>query len=243
MRAVFLVIVILFSSLQAEDLSKQIWGNFIMNFPQNDTLRLQLDIAPKTQISGEERWRSLNLKPAVAYYPAEWIDLTAEAVIGYTDQTNEIESVEITPRIGIRIHLLGSIRHYLQKSDVIPLSRFNLSAFFRYEYRNLWYNDSTQSHQSRFRVRLETKTAFNHKTYNQDDTYYLFADVEQYFNVGKDIEEVFSHKLRMRIGPGYRYDDSHRFETLIIYDQARDTLHDDPQNDAFAFDVRYIISF
>lgn len=59
---------------------------------------------------------------------------------------------------------------------------FSLSTLFRYEYRSLFYSDKSTTHQSRFRVHVETKTALNNISFTDDDAYYMFADVEQYFD-------------------------------------------------------------
>jgi len=236
----FFIILISIASLHASDeTSKQIWGNVILGSMSSEKVHIELDFEPKVQVSGQETWANIDVTPLVEYFPNKWIDLTAEVVLGYTKQNNDVKSFEVSPRLGIRIHIFGNIKQYLPEYKYISFDRFNLSTLFRYEYRSLWFNDKDSEHQSRLRARIETKTAFNHENLNYNNTYYLFADVEGYFNLGDDIEEVFSNKARGRLGPGYRYDDKQTFELLMIYDYARNTIEDDARHDAVAINFRY----
>ncbi len=238
---IFIIFIAVSSLYSNDEISKQIWGNLILGSMLKDDLRIELDFEPKMQVSTEEKWANIDMTPLIEYYPNKWIDLTAEIVIGYTKQTNDINSIEFSPRLGVRFNIFGNIRQYLPTYEYLQLKRFNLSTLFRYEYRSLFFNNNSSEHQSRLRARVETKTAFNHDDISYDDTYYLFADAEGYFNFGKEVEEVFSNKARLRLGPGYRYNHEHSFEVLIIYDLAKNTIEDDARNDAYAINFRYKI--
>jgi len=239
----FIILIAITSLYSNDEISKQIWGNLILGSMLNDDIHIEVDYEPKLQVSGEERWANIDMTPLIEYYPNKWIDLTAEIVIGYTKQTNNINSIELSPRLGIRLNIFGNIRQHLPTYKYIQLERFNLSTLFRYEYRSLFFNDNSSEQQSRLRARVETKTAFNHDDISHDDTYYLFADVEGYFNFGKEVEEVFSNKARLRLGPGYRYNYEHSFELLVIYDFAKNTIEGDARNDAYAINLRYKIFY
>lgn len=226
-----------------ENTSRQIWGNLVLGSAHNDKVYLELDIEPKTQTAGTLTWHNVDMTPLIEYYPNRWIDLTAEAVMGYTKDSLRIKTYEISPRIGVRFHILGNIRQYIPNDNILSFERFSFSTLIRYEYRNLYYDNGNAEHQSRFRVRIETKTAINHKKYSEENTFYLFADVEKYFNIGEDIHELFHHKTRVRIGPGYTYDKKHRFELLFIYDYAYDTTYKERRHDATIIDFRYKLYF
>ena len=230
--------------LQAEDsISKQIWANYILGYPQSEKLYFELDFEPKAQTDGALKWRNLDVTALLEYYPNSWIDLTAEIVSGYTKDSEHVKTFEVSPRLGVRIHIFGNLREYIPTYDLFSLNRFSLATLFRYEYRTLSYSDKSTDHQSRFRVRIETKTAFNNKRFTDDDTYYMFADLEQYFDFGDEVKEVFSNKTRFRIGPGYTYNKKHRFEILAIYDYARDTFEGDARQDALIINFRYKVSY
>ena len=179
------------------------------------------------------------MTPLVEYYPNSWIDLTAEAVMGTTKESCSSNTYEVSPRLGIRFHLFGNLRQYVQDGIPFRLERFSLATLLRYEYRSLFYDDGSSEHQSRFRVRFETKMALNHTDHAADDTYYIFTDAEQYFNIGKNLKEAFLNKSRLRLGPGYTYTRNNRFELLVIYDYAYNTFSSEARHDAAAINLRY----
>jgi len=230
--------------LHAEnETSTQLWSNIVLAHPQSDKLYLELDLEPKAQIEGPDEWRNIDIVPLVEYYPNKWFDLTAEMVFGYTKDNHNLKTYELSPRLGIRLNLWGNLRKHIPQNALFDYKQFSLATLFRYEYRTLYYSDKSTEHQSRMRLRIETKTALNHKTFTTDDTYYLFADVEQFFEFDDDVKERFHNKTRGRIGPGYTYDENHRFELLLIYDYARDTFQDDVRQDAISLDFRYRMLF
>ena len=224
--------------------SHQLWGNAIFSFPQNQFYYLELDVEPKVQIFDEERWDNIDVTPLVEYYPNSWIDLTAEMTAGYTDQSNDLNTLELTPRLGIRFHLFANVWQYFETSERVPLSRLTLATFFRLESRNFWYSSDLDSeHESRLRLRIESKIAINNDKLAYDNTAYLFTDAEYYIPFGNEISEKFASKFRLRIGPGYRLTYANRFELIFIYDFARNTLDDDAQKDALAIDFRFKFYF
>ena len=230
--------------LQAqEETSKQAWMNITLAHPYNDKLYYELDIEPKVQLEGKEKWKNIDLVPLVEYYPNKWFDLSAEMVLGYTKNSNSYRDYELSPRLGIRLNILGNLRKKMSQIGFFDYKQFNLATLLRYEYRSLFFSHQDTQHQSRLRLRLETKTAFNHKQVTMDDTYYLFADFEQFFDFNDNIKERFHQKSRLRIGPGYTYNEEHRFELLLIYDYTRDTYEANLKEDTVSLDFRYRIHF
>jgi len=227
-----------------ETVSQQLWGNAILGVPKSKQMYLELDIEPKKQVAGMDSWGNIDITPLIEYYPSSWIDLTGEVTVGYTDQSTDVNTLEITPRLGIRVHLFKNVWQYFETSERIPLSRLTLATFLRLEARNFWYSsDSYSEHESRLRLRIESKIAINHDKLAYDNTIYLFTDAEYYMPISDDISERFASKFRIRIGPGYRLSYANRFELLFIYDFARDTLDDDIDRDALALDFRFKFYF
>ena len=87
---------------QAET-SNQLWGSVILGHQKNEDLYMEVEIQPKTQFSGSERWRNIDATWAVSYERNKWFNLTGELVTGYTQQTNDLSSLEVTPRVGVRL--------------------------------------------------------------------------------------------------------------------------------------------
>lgn len=224
--------------------SRQLWGNAILSFPQNRHIYFEVDVEPKAQISGGERWRNIDVTPLLEYYPNSWIDLTAEVTSGYTVQTNDVRTVEVTPRIGIRFHLFRNVWQQVTISERLPLSRLQLATFFRLEYRNIGYNQELASeHETRARLRIESKIAINHNKLAYDRTWYLFTDGEYFIPINRKIPERYASKIRIRFGPGYRVNRTYHFELLVIYDDAQNTLEDSNPTDTWALNLRAKIFF
>jgi len=205
--------------------SGQIWGNVVLDFPRGERLLLELDFEPKAQVSGSETWRNIDVTPLVEHYPNRWIDLVGETTVGRTRQKNELSTYEVTPRVGARFHILSNLR--TMQGGSRPLGRVSIANLVRFEWRNFWYSDGSESHETRVRNRLELKAGLNHRELSSDKTLYLIADFEFFVPLSDDVPERFASKRRTRVGLGYRRDDRLRFEVLFIRDGSRQTLEED----------------
>ena len=73
----------------------QLWGNVTLDWVKSDRLVYELDFEPKVLLAapeGEPGWRNLDLTPNVEYSPKDWLDLVGEAVVGYTKQTDDVNT-------------------------------------------------------------------------------------------------------------------------------------------------------
>jgi hypothetical protein len=73
----------------------QLWGNVTLDWVKSDRLVYELDIEPKALLDvseGEPDWRNLDVTPNAEYSPKGWLDLVAEAAVGYTKQTDDVNS-------------------------------------------------------------------------------------------------------------------------------------------------------
>jgi hypothetical protein len=227
----------------ADDLETQAWANFTMGWNRSEKVYLELDLEPKVLVSGEPRWRNLDVTPAFEYYPSSWIDLTGEATIGSTLQSDDLRTNELTVRAGVRTYLLKHVRDTLRHENT-PLGRVSVASLFRVEARNFWYSDDTESqHSFRFRARLESKAPINHADLTADRTFYVLADVEAFVPIGPGVEERFASKYRLRVGLGYRINARQRVDLLYLRDSVRHTHEETRHATAQAFDVRYRVVF
>jgi hypothetical protein len=231
-------------ALAQERTSKQLWANITLGHPRSERLYFELDFGPKIQLRGEEKWRNFDVTPLVEFYPADWLDFTAEATVGFTHQLSGLNTFEVTPRIGVRVHLFQQAMDHLPRPERLPVSRLSLGNLLRLEARNFWYSGGRDSsHEWRLRNRAEAKLALNHDSLSQDGTLYLIADAEFYFPLGDELPERFSTKFRVRAGLGYRIDYRMRLEFLYIRYSSRSTLEEDFEKDADIFDFRLKIFF
>lgn len=205
-----------------QETSGQIWANVTLDFPHSERLLFEIDLEPKVQYSGDDTWRALDVTPAVELSVNRWIEVVGEVGVGRTKQSTAVASTEVTPRIGVRVHLFNNLRTMLQGPH--PLGRVGVANLTRIEWRNLWYTDDTPSnHEARFRNRSEIKVGLNHAEMSLPNTLYLTADFEFFVPLTGDVQETFATKTRGRIGLGYRHSDRYRFEIIYIRDGTRET--------------------
>ena len=227
----------------------QIWANLTMGKSKGEKTYLELDIEPKHQVSGGEQWRNVDFTPLLEYYPADWLDLTAETTIGNTRQRDGLDTFEITPRVGVRFHIFAKMAPYLPgipglKYERLPRTRFGVATLVRVEWRNFFYSDETPSqHEWRARLRLEGKVALNHATLAEDKTLYGIGDVEYYQPLSDDVTERYVNKLRSRLGLGYRFSATTKLEFLYIRDWNRDSPEEEGAEDVQAFDFKVKLLF
>ena len=227
-----------------QETSRQIWANLILSRPKSEKLYFEYDIEAARQVSGGEPWKYLYGTGLAEYYPNGYIDLTGELSTGFTQQSREEDSFEATVRLGVRLHLINQIFNSSLIKEIRPErvsgKKLGISFLSRIEHRNFWYSgDRASSDDLRWRNRLEFKFALNEPNLSTDGVWYLMADGEYFTPVGDDkAPERFATKYRLRLGLGYRLSYDWRFEVVAMRDEAKETLEDDIEVDAYILDLR-----
>jgi hypothetical protein len=226
----------------AQETSTQLWANLILALPQkSDRWYFEIDIEPKLQLRGDQKWANTDATALVEYYPFRWLDVTGELVGGFTVQNDDVRTLELTPKLGLRLHLASNIRELQRVGEFAK--RIGLAILFRIEDRNFWYfgTGATESHSNewRFRIRPEARVGINRADRSRAGTWYLFTDVEVFVPLGDKTQETFATKWRVRIGPGYTLNKKWRFELLYIRDNARNTFEEDFTVDVNIIDFRF----
>ncbi len=245
----FVCVLIAFPASAQEETSTQLWGSVVLGHQLSERLYMEVEIQPKAQISGEELWRNLDATWDVEYYHSKWFDLTCELVTGYTDHTDDLSSFEVTPRAGLRLHLVEQTikkTPLFQKTFIqrLPLKRFYLAAWLRLEYRNIFYlGNQASSHEARFRVRPEFRIAINNPSLGDDRTFFGRTDVEFFVPLDEDMPERFVNKIRFRIGPGYRINARNKIELMFMHDINRQSSLVDFEETAYMVDLRLTFLF
>lgn len=203
--------------------NSQFWSNFILIWQKTPRFSYELDLEPKALVSapeGEPDWKSLDVTQTIEYAVKNWMDLSGELATGYTKQTDDVNSFEITPRVGLRFHLFSNRINPLLK-EKHPKRRLVIRDLIRVEYRSLFYtNDQGSDFSWRFRNRVEFLLPLNHKKLSDDRTFYTLADWEWFVPIS-DVQERFANKQRIRVGLGYRKSFNWQFETLYIWTRSR----------------------
>jgi hypothetical protein len=221
----------------------QLWGNVTLDWVKSERLVYELDLEPKVLLErpeGKPGWHNLDLTPNVEYSPNGWIDLVGEATIGYTKQTDDVNSVELSPRVGVRLHLLSRYTDaVIRNRELSPRRRLVVRDLLRVESRNLIYSGAGSGSDSsvRFRNRLEVVLPLNKPRLTDDGVAYTLADWEWFVPLSEP-EERFANRQRIRTGLGYRRSASWRYEVLYMWTRSRNTIEDGFSTSDNIIDVR-----
>lgn len=222
-----LPLVLLVSSGAEAQRAVQLWGNVTLDWVKSGRVTYELDFEPKTLIvvpEGEPNWKNLDITPSLVVAAKNWLDLTVELTTGYTKQTDEIASFELTPRLGTTFHLLSrGLPTIIRGRERPPKRRLDLYNDLRVEWRNFFYSDDEpDSSIVRFRNRLGCRFALNREKITDDGARYLIGDWEWFIPLS-DPTERFANRQRIRVGIGYRPGFSWRFEAMYMWTRSRDT--------------------
>ena len=221
----------------------QLWGNLTLDWAKSDRLVYELDFEPKVLLERSEDepgWRNLDVTPNVEYSLNGWLDLVGEATIGYTRQTDDVNSTELSPRVGVRFHLLSRYTDaVIRRRELSPRRRLVVRDLLRVESRNLVYSGAGSGSDSsvRFRNRLEFLVPLNRQKLTEDGAAYLLADWEWFVPLNEP-EERFANRQRIRTGLGYRRSSAWRYEVLYMWTRSRNTLEDGFATSDNIIDVR-----
>jgi hypothetical protein len=239
---------VLLASIVAEAQSNlQLWGDIVIDWQKRGLFEYVLDTEPKVLLAapgGDPGWATIEVTPNVAYVATRWLDLTSELAAAYTAQTDDVHSVEVTPRVGVRLHLFSwavPVRvagHVVRDRELPPKRRLVLRDYVRMEWRNLFYSDDTDdSSARRLRNRLELLFPLNRALVTDGGARYLLAEWEWFIPVS-DVAERFANKQRIRAGLGWRRGREWRFEGLYVFDRSRNTIEEGFTTSAHAINLR-----
>lgn len=142
-------------------------------------------------------------------------DLMGSVGAFYSEQTAELNTMEIRPLIGVRFH---------NTSD----HRVLIGGLARFEYRNIYYTENeswTQSTRSRFR--LEAVAPLNRQRFSENNVLYGLADAEVFVVMDEVASERYANRGRYRMGLGYRPSTTWRFELIFSSENTKNTINDD----------------
>jgi hypothetical protein len=239
-RATLVVAMLMCAPIASAQTTTQLWGNLTFNWVKNDRLAYELDFEPKALLAppeGEPDWRNLDVTPNVEYSLRPWLDLVADTTIGWTLQTDDVNSTELTPRLGARFHLFSRARQF-RMVEQAPRRRTVVRDLVRIESRNFFYSGDTASDSTvRFRNRLEFLMPLNKERITDDGAHYVLTDWEWFVPLD-DAEERFANRQRIRAGFGYRRNFNWRYELLYIWTRSRNTIDEAFSTNENIIDIR-----
>jgi hypothetical protein len=119
-----LLVALLASPVTADQPELQLWGNVTLDWIQSHQLTLGVDIEPKVLVSkpsDDPGWATLDVTPSVEYTRGAWFDTVGELLVARTRQTDDLNSTEITPRVGFRFHILSNLENDFLKEKLARL--------------------------------------------------------------------------------------------------------------------------
>ncbi len=219
---------------QTDGPTRQLWFEFIPTFFMQPRMPIDVELG---------RYRALNNERTV--------ETSITPVVYFTGALQINQSFYITPSLGLKIGYVQQdrpsntleIRPFAGARLVIQLGRFQLSDYFRYEYRSLSYLGLSERRVSnRLRNRIRVLASIN-KPRVLDNTWYVKVDLETFSKFDRDIKERFEASLRTQIGIGYRLNFTWAGEFVYGIQDSRDTIDEDYKEteNIFSFSLLYTI--
>jgi hypothetical protein len=221
----------------------QLWGDLSIEWVKPSGITWGMAVEPKVLVTapaGEPGWWSIDGTPGIEYAASSWLDVVGELATGYTRQTDDVRSVEVSPRAGIRVHLFPrGLPPLLPGLERAPGRRLVIRDLLRVEQRNLFYDGSDEESSStvRFRNRLEMLLPLNRPKLTDDGAVYASADWEAFVPLG-DPDERFANRHRIRTGVGWRRSAEWRGELLYVWTRSRNSFQDDFETSDHAVVIR-----
>jgi hypothetical protein len=234
------VLALFMATPAAAQTDTQVWSDVTLTWIKSHALTFSLDVEPKWLVSksaDEPGWSTLDLTPSIEFTRGNWFDITSELHLAHTHQTDHQDSFEVSPRVGLRFHLLSNVRDDLIKEKQ-PKRRLVLRSLLRVEWRNLHYSDDTPpSSTVRVRDRIELQFPINRRRVTDNGAWYATSDTE-WFWTHADPSERFANRQRIRAGIGQRWNYAWRAELLAVWDRSRDSAHAGFTTGDIAVDMR-----
>ena len=191
---------------RAQSTNEQLWFEYMLNYPFANSFNLENAFSYSTLINNS-RWQAFDYSLTTEWSLGPHIDLIAQGVLSYTNQTESYNTVELRPVLGTRFYFT-------------PNKRIQTRLLLRVEQRNFKNLDTQEWENSiRPRIRAEVIIPINQDSYFKDNLWYAIVDAEALF-VDKDVEERFANRFRLRVGAGYRLNYSLRFEFIYMNQQS-----------------------
>ena len=212
----------------------QLWGDVSLNGSLSERLSWAVDLEPQALVAATgdaPGWASFSVTPNIEYAARGWLDLIGEVGTGYTRQDDGLNSFELTPRVGVRLHLWSRnlktlIPNALGGRERPPARRFAIRDRVLVEQRNLFYNQGQPtSSTTRIRNRLECQLVLNRARMTEDGSRTWLSDWEWFIPFG-DPNERFASRQRIRTGLAFRHSYTWRTEVMYVWTRSRDTTNE-----------------
>src|SRR5262249_43199793 len=111
-------LVMLSSPAAAQETNTQFWSELTAEWIKSHAWTLKVLFEPRTIVSepaDQEGWTRIEFTPSAEYSRWKWVDFTGDLVTAHTSETDDVSTTEITPRLGVRLHLLSTVRDNMSR--------------------------------------------------------------------------------------------------------------------------------
>jgi hypothetical protein len=213
MRLMYVSSTICLLARESKAQGQQLWLDYQVDYPfQNDYL-LQLGGSYQSSIGAENKWRNLMLTPTFEWGPFQFLDFIATAPMSFTVQSEDYNSFEVDPALGVRYHVTQN-------------RRITSRLIFKFEERVLrdLENEDWQT-STRLRLKGEIFVSLNGPNLYQDNLWWTILDYEVFYVTDEQLDERYANRQRGRIGLGYRLNYKNRFEVLYTLQSSKDEIY------------------
>jgi hypothetical protein len=228
MRTGFMFIILsFFASTTFGQRNEQLWLDYQVDYPFGGRYLLEAIGSYQTLLTNDGKWRSISVTPTFEYQGFWRMDLWVEMPMAYTLQTEDVNSFELNPNVGVRLNITPN-----KKVD----TRFLVKAEQRM-FRQVEQDDWDTS--NRLRLKGEIWISINGPNLYTDKLWYGLIDYEGFIVTDQQLEERYANKWRARIGMGYRLNYRDRFELIYTRQASRNMLEEEYLSGDNVIQVRY----
>ena len=224
----------------------QVWGSVIVSWLATERVSYRVELEPKSQPivhDGKPTWTSFDAIPRVEYTLARWIDALAELDIGRRDQSDDVDQVTVTPRVGAQLYILSRVLlphgRTGPEREKLPRRRLEFNSLLRLENESTFYStEAPAKSQWILRDRFEVAYPLNRMKTTDDGAVYVIADNELFIPFDDAPAGHLVSEVRIRSGLGYRQSFGWRFEGLYIWTGERNAESGALAAQSHAIDIR-----
>jgi hypothetical protein len=220
----------------------QFWSSGTITWLTTDRVHMRVVIQERDQLTPDDQTKffSISATPRFLYVVAPWIDALGEINFTRKDQSNDVDTTTVSPRVGVQLHILSRLLYGggASSREPEPRQRFDFRTLLRLEDQRESTNTNSSTTSSwTFRDRWSVAYPLNRPKTTSVGAVYLITDIEGFV----PLNGGFVNELRLRTGPGYRLSFPWKFEWLYVWDGQRSRPSESlaTKYNAFYFRVYY----
>lgn len=191
----------------------QKWVDYSLSYPFGSNYNLKYDAAYKTT-TWQGEWRSIENSISIGRKLGPKITTNFSILIASNRQTDDYNTLEIRPSLGLKYHFSRK-------------RRYILDLYTQFENRHIKNREEdTWTQTNRLRIRPELVVPITRRLENESIIWYSVAEAE-WFATLKDQEERYANRFRTSLGLGYKFKEAWKFELIYVWQLSKNTIDED----------------